>query len=284
MEFVETLRELFPGDTGIAKFIAILEINDIVFDEMYATMKNELVNNILNTKEFKDGIRRGVIENNENVQSSINGLRDIIELVNTESDLSDNKKELLLIMFESILGVYSDLFDNPRFQVEIPIELCHPKAMLPTYAHKGDAGMDVYAVEQTIIKPQETVIIKTGIKIAVPIGYELQVRPRSGISAKTKLRIANAPGTIDNGYLDEIGIIITNMSLADQEIIKEGDKIAQLVLQASPMAYFYIVESVENLAENRGGGFGSTDSIEEFRTEISEEELESTEEESNGDS
>lgn len=80
--------------------------------------------------------------------------------------------------------------------VPVAISYCHDDAKQPKYAHAGDAGMDIYAVEDDVILPGETKIIPTGIKVAIPLGYELQVRPRSGLSAKTKLRVANAPGTI----------------------------------------------------------------------------------------
>jgi dUTP pyrophosphatase len=83
----------------------------------------------------------------------------------------------------------------------------------PYYAHPTDAGVDVCAAEDVIIAPGETKIVRTGIKVAIPEGYELQVRPRSGMSAKTKLRVANTPGTIDSGYRGEIGVIIDNISL-----------------------------------------------------------------------
>lgn len=80
------------------------------------------------------------------------------------------------------------------------------------YACKGDAGMDICAAEDVILRPGETKTIKTNIKLGIPEGYEIQVRPRSGISFKTPLRVANAPGTIDSGYKDELMVIMTNTS------------------------------------------------------------------------
>jgi len=159
--------------------------------------------------------------------------------------------------------------------VEIFIEKCSDKAKIPFYANPGDAGMDVCSAEEIIIKPGETVIIKTGLKFAIPEGFEIQVRPRSGISYKTPLRLSNSPGTIDSGYRDELGIIMTNTSdLANNsnEIfdlsskgnnhgayrIRIGDRIAQLVLAKVPKMKFKIVNSVEDIGKNRGGGFGST--------------------------
>ena len=159
--------------------------------------------------------------------------------------------------------------------VNVFIEICREGAVLPSYAKPGDAGMDVSAAEDVVIRPGETVIIPTGLKLAIPDGYEIQVRPRSGISLKTPLRISNSPGTIDSGYRDELGIIMTNTSipgssedgyftLNDKEnrmgiyLIKRGDRIAQIVLHEVPRISFTVVDSVRDIGEDRGGGFGST--------------------------
>ncbi len=160
--------------------------------------------------------------------------------------------------------------------VGIQVEICRDGAVLPAYANPGDAGMDVYAAEDVVIRPGETVIIPTGIKLAIPEGYEIQVRPRSGLSLKTPLRLPNSPGTIDSGYRDELGVIMTNTSeqckASDPEPlsienkgnrkgtykIKRGDRVAQLVLQTVPRISFQIVNSVKAIGEDRGGGFGST--------------------------
>lgn len=161
--------------------------------------------------------------------------------------------------------------------VEIFVEICREDAILPKYANPGDAGMDVYAAEEVIIKPGETVIVPTGLKLAIPGGYEIQVRPRSGISFKTPIRIPNSPGTIDSGYRDELGIIVTNSSdicvqndisnpfTLDEKgskmgtyIVRKGDRIAQIVLQVVPKMFFTRVDSVKEIGSDRGGGFGST--------------------------
>lgn len=175
--------------------------------------------------------------------------------------------------------------------IQVPIQHIHENAKDPAYAHITDAGMDVYAVEEITIGPGETKLIPLGIKVAVPLGYELQVRPKSGISLKTKLRVANAPGTIDSGYRDEVGVIIENIDppiraihprtrirdagenyeSVEQLPITEGDiefgqsytigageKFAQLVLNEVPKVSWYPVEDVGTIGENRGGGFGST--------------------------
>lgn len=161
--------------------------------------------------------------------------------------------------------------------VEIFVEICREDAILPKYANPGDAGMDVFAAQEVTISPGETVIVPTGLKLAIPEGYEIQVRPRSGLSFKTPLRIPNSPGTIDSGYRDELGIIVSNDSDINSPdnssnpfmlnekgnkkgtyIIKKGDRIAQIVLQAVPKMFFTKVDSVKEIGTDRGGGFGST--------------------------
>lgn len=142
--------------------------------------------------------------------------------------------------------------------IEVKIEVCDSRAQIPVYARSGDAGMDVCSIEDVIIKPGQTIIVKTGLKVAIPEGYEIQVRPRSGLSFKTPLRLANTPGTIDAGYRDEVGIIIQNTSPTEVYEIKEGDRIAQFVLQQVPAITWVQVDDVQAIGQNRGGGFGSS--------------------------
>lgn len=145
-----------------------------------------------------------------------------------------------------------------RENVEVAIEICDSRARIPVYARTGDAGMDVCSIENVSIKPGQTIIVKTGLKVAIPVGYEIQVRPRSGLSLKTPLRLANSPGTIDAGYRDEVGIIIQNTSSTEVYEIKEGDRIAQFVLQQVPAITWIRVDDVQDIGQNRGGGFGSS--------------------------
>lgn len=164
--------------------------------------------------------------------------------------------------------------------IQVPIELCHKDAKIPTYAHLTDAGADIYSPEDFTINPGETKLIKTGLKVAVPVGYELQIRARSGISLKTKLILGNGIGTIDPSYREELGIILENIEPKITNIdydfnekgeiqiksiehgrsfsFSKGDRIAQLVLNEVPKAIFYEVEKVEGIGEDRKGGFGSS--------------------------
>lgn len=159
-------------------------------------------------------------------------------------------------------------------KITVYIELCRDGVEIPKYANVFDAGMDVCAAIDMKIMPGETLVIPTGFKLAIPEGYEIQVRPRSGLSLKTPLRLSNSPGTIDSGYRDEVGIIMTNTSdRSDKETvlqlsskgncsgtyeIMKGDRIAQLVLARVPQIEFVKIEDVRTIGTDRGGGFGST--------------------------
>ncbi len=137
-------------------------------------------------------------------------------------------------------------------------------AIIPAYATPGASGMDVASPVDVLIDAGKTVLIKLGFAVAVPEGYELQVRPRSGLSLKTKLRLPNAPGTIDSDYRGEVGVIIENTDVDPNFVfmppafrINRGDRIAQLVL--CPVARAELVEVDELPDTQRGtGGFGST--------------------------
>jgi len=160
-------------------------------------------------------------------------------------------------------------------EVEIFIELCHDEAKIPKYSHPYDAGLDVVAVEDVLIHPQQTVIIKTGLKVSVPEGYSLDIRARSGVSLNTPLRVSNGIGTVDNAYLDEVGVLLTNTSLRNEELtpiflnskgnkqgiylIRKGDKICQFVLNEVPRIKFLECTNVKDQSlSDRNGGFGST--------------------------
>lgn len=131
----------------------------------------------------------------------------------------------------------------------------HP---LPAYETLASAGMDIRAnlTEPIVLKPMQRAIVKTGLFIELPLGYEAQVRPRSGLAAKKGVTVLNAPGTIDADYRGEIGVILINLSEEDF-IVESGERIAQLVIAKHERAEW---TEVNNLTEtSRGaGGFGST--------------------------
>ena len=131
-----------------------------------------------------------------------------------------------------------------------------PAAILPSYAHPGDAGMDVRSVEELVVEPGGRKLVRTGLMMMLPPGYEAQVRPRSGLALKNGVTVLNTPGTIDEGYRGEVGVILANLG-AEPFRVEKGAKIAQIVI--APCTRAEIVETAEVDETARGaGGFGST--------------------------
>ncbi len=133
----------------------------------------------------------------------------------------------------------------------------HPGAKLPTRGSEGAAGFDIYACETQQVWARRPTLIKTGLKIAVPEGYEAQVRPRSGLALKHCLTVLNSPGTIDEDYRGDLGVILMNHGTESFKVTA-GMRIAQLVIK--PVIRHVAMEEVEEFDETaRGeGGFGST--------------------------
>jgi len=138
----------------------------------------------------------------------------------------------------------------------LKVKRLSPAATLPAYAHPGDAGLDLCAAEAADIAPGEYRRVRTGIAIELPPGTEGQVRPRSGLALKQGITLLNAPGTIDEGYRGEVGVILVNHGRAPFRV-EPGMRIAQLVVQ--PVLRVTVAEA-EDLSDTRRGtgGFGST--------------------------
>jgi dUTP pyrophosphatase len=141
--------------------------------------------------------------------------------------------------------------------VEIAVARLQSEAVLPTRAHPGDAGLDLYACEAAHIGPGERWSVGTGIAVEIPEGHAGLVLPRSGLAREHGIALVNAPGLIDSGYRGELRVLLLNTDPAETFRVKAGDRIAQLVL--SPVAIAEPVESVELSESVRGeGGFGSS--------------------------
>lgn len=208
----------------------------------------------------------------------------ICDLIDQQTTFTAPKRDFLKQIIGFTYNSIANMDGIAKKIINIPIEVISDTATLPAYAHPSDAGMDVYAQEDITIMPGETKLIPLGIKVAIPLGYELQVRPKSGRCLKTKLRVANTPGTIDAGYRDEVGVIIENVDPPIRSIIVDpskpilpetpiafgqivfgspytigaGEKFAQLVLSEVPKVAWVQVDLVSKVGEDRGGGFGST--------------------------
>ena len=160
----------------------------------------------------------------------------------------------------ALVGVYKGILDKIAQEgfsrtVNIKILKETEDAVLPTYAHFGDAGADLYANEEVDIKPNEVKIIQTGLKVEIPDGYEMQVRPRSGMSTKTP--ILGILGTVDSGYRGPLGVMLYNHGDIPYRVQK-GDRIAQAVIAPTYHGNFLISDSLSE-TERGEGGFGSTD-------------------------
>lgn len=126
----------------------------------------------------------------------------------------------------------------------------------PAYATDGSAGMDICAAESLILRAGNRAAVATGFAFAIPDGFEIQVRPRSGLALKNGITCLNTPGTIDSDYRGEVKVILANLG-ADDFTIKKGDRIAQIVLAPVQRASMIEVDSLDETARG-AGGFGST--------------------------
>ncbi len=142
--------------------------------------------------------------------------------------------------------------------VKVLVKKLHPTVQLPSYKTKGSSGMDLMAfIESSInIPPNSSALVPTGISVAIPNDFEIQIRPRSGLAAKSNISVLNTPGTIDSDYRGEIKVILFNHGLKEF-IVNNKDRIAQMILMPVLKVDF---EEVDDLPETvRGsGGFGST--------------------------
>ena len=141
--------------------------------------------------------------------------------------------------------------------VDVQLIRLDPGVPLPAYALPGDAGADLSAAEDVDLAPGERAIVRTGIAIALPVGYAAFVHPRSGLAAKHGVTLVNAPGTIDSGYRGEIKVILLNTDTARPVSLRRGDRVAQLVVQRVEHVRFREVTALPG--SDRGeDGFGST--------------------------
>lgn len=129
-------------------------------------------------------------------------------------------------------------------------------AIVPKYAHVGDAGMDLYSTEEVRIPPMSAKLVHTGIAIALPDGYEAQIRSRSGLALKSGVFVLNSPGTVDSCYRGEIGVILFNTTKHDF-YVQSGSRVAQMVLAPITIGEAVVVEDLDE-TDRGDGGFGST--------------------------
>lgn len=279
IELIQEISKDIPGFGDLFEALAVP-------DEQFLELKNYILVEYGNALNNSAGKRKNQLFMKILLESN----PDLPERLDQVSE--EVRKQLTGVVSESKIDFMDQLFDmtkklmlepfSEREEVDLPVELVSNESKYFAYAHSTDDGADLYAREDVLIPaaplpmaldgnendlPEyvtiddkvavNTKIVPTGVKVAIPDGYKLTIKPRSGLSAKTYLRIANSPGTVDENYLDEIGVICTNTGYIPL-LIRKGDRIAQIAIEPSLKIRIAPVKSVEEIAKNRGGGFGSS--------------------------
>lgn len=277
-QFYEENKDSIDMIGGLEMLETLLETPDEQFT-LIAPKFLEVLQSTLQDPQTRTEFRAYLQDKNYTPQEISDEARAFNEAIEQMDFLSEPKKDVLKEAIAISVNLLQEINNSMERVIEIPCETAEG-IELPTYANDGDAGLDIYSPEEYTINPGETKIIPTGIKVAIPKGYAILIQPRSGQSAKTKLRIANTPGLIDSGYRDEIGVIVENIEPPFKDIdyefdnngeihiksilhgqaytIAEGQRFAQMRLVQVPTASFVQVDSVTNLGKDRGGGFGHT--------------------------
>lgn len=278
-EVRDALSQLNSLDGNSIDAIAVLlSMDDAQFELVSPGILDSFLRS-LNTTNARLMLAQSINATGSTAESVQNEFLQLVNEVDTITDLTTPKRDFLKKLLHSINTAISETEGIAKRYIQIPFVKCHPDAKMPEYAHPDDSGMDVYAVDDYVIHPGETKLIPTGIKMAVPNGYEIQIRPKSGRALKTKMRIANSIGTVDAGFRGELQVIIENIEPPIKDItydfddngrpiitsilrgsdmtIGKGEKFAQLVLMEVPKAVLFQVENLDD-TERGNGGFGST--------------------------
>lgn len=278
-EVREALSQLNNLDGNSIDAIAVLlSMDDAQFELVSPGILDSFLRS-LNTTNARLMLAQSINATGSTAESVQNEFLQLVNEVDTITDLTAPKRDFLKKLLRGINTAISETEGIAKRYIQIPFVKCHPDAKMPEYAHPDDSGMDVYAVNDYVIHPGETKLIPTGIKVAVPNGYEIQIRPKSGRALKTKMRIANSIGTVDAGFRGELQVIIENIEPPIKDItydfddsgrpiitsilrgndmtIGKGEKFAQLVLMEVPKAVLFQVENLDD-TERGNGGFGST--------------------------
>lgn len=266
----------------VRAFISLLVLPDedfITVAPVYYETFEKTLNNI-DSQILLSNIREEGVEPEQFIQSLVKTAESIQKIEN--NSISDIKISFLTALLGMMCSAIERAVDSTKRVYNIPVQKLNDDVKLPAYAHITDSGLDIYALEDITINPGEIKLIPIGIKVALPKGTELQIRAKSGLSLKSHLRIANALGTVDEGYKDELGVIVENNASPIKEItydfdeethypiitsivtnppiyITKGQKFAQLVLMEVSKVSWSEVENIKMFgSEDRGGGYGST--------------------------
>lgn len=277
-EMRETLSQIDGMGDALDAISALIEVDDAQFELLSPGILDSFLRS-LNTANVRLMLAQTVNANGLTAEKIQENFIQLTNEIDKLTELSTPKRDFLKRMIRGINTAISETEGISKRYIQVPFVKCHPDARMPEYAHSDDSGMDVFALDDYVIHPGETKLIPTGIKMAVPNGYEIQVRPKSGRALKTKMRIANSPATVDAGFRGELQVIIDNIEPSIKDItydfddkgrpiitsilrgndmiIGKGEKFAQLVLMEVPKAVLFQVESLDD-TERAEGGFGSS--------------------------
>lgn len=236
---------------------AVIAMDDEEFKDFSIGMLDHL-EKTFNSREYQNSLANQLsLMPDYDYEHEKKGYDELTKIVD-ELDTTDEKKEFIKKLVGFSHAGLLKYGEDPSEHIKVVFKKLKEEAVVPTYAHKGDAGADLYAAEDCTANAGEVSFVSTGIALKIPKGYEGQIRPRSGMSAKTKIRVANAPGTIDSNYRGEIKVLVDNYGSVPY-IIRKGDRIAQIVFNKVPTADFEEGE-VDTEEDNSRGekGFGSS--------------------------
>lgn len=289
---IQSLSEIFEaiGQTlnqddvdGLQLLGAILNMPDDSFEVVKPALFDS-ISTTFNSVESKISFAQMMNQQGLRIEDFSDNIDDLIlavdQLAAEGVELSESKKDFLKFIFTTFINSMEDSKMVSHRVISIPIELCREGAKLPAYATNGSGAMDIYSPEEYVIGPGECVTIPIGIKVNIPAGYGLLIQPRSGMSRKTKLRVANTPGLIDSDYHEEIGVIVENIDapIKDAQLgevpdhdhfdvvplygssftIGKGERFAQMRLVEIPLVNWLPVSSLGSFENDHGEGFGST--------------------------
>ena len=275
---MEKINPSLGGMEEISMLLALPEEKFVILAPVFLDELEKTYNNVQD-KIFIAQAVNAAGQKIEDIQVLFMQLIESID-VQFEELLSPQKRDFLKRMLSISYNSLAETEGIIKRTIQVPIELTSADAKIPQYAHLGDGALDLYAPADYTINPGEIVIIPCDIKVALPYGYAFLIHPRSGTSAKTKLRVANSVGLVDSQYKGVIGVIIENIEPPIKDItyefdengkpvltsvlhgqsytISKGERFAQMRMVEVPTANFYQVESVAGIGDDRGGGFGSS--------------------------
>ena len=255
-QFFESLLSINKLPNGVIERYGVEGILNKISSSLVGEEREKAINSGI--KELKE---QGLNYDEVKAQS-IEFRNSIKEMVEELKPASEEKRKIMT----EILSITADIQDEILMRYAenndavLFFQFLKPNAKIPTYAHKGDAGADIYAPETGVVPANARGFkVETGLCCAIPDGWEIQIRPRSGMSMKTPLRISNQIGTIDSSYMGEWCILFDNFS-DNSYTINAGDRIAQAVLKPS---YSFLGKTVDDIhsiknTERDNGGFGSS--------------------------